>query len=118
MKEVILSNGSRGTRPSNSYKTLAQRWLNAEEAAHKYVARVIDKDEGFWFRPYSYTHRGITKPVLFIEMNEKTGLISRDVFLAIVAASLLQCKLEPGEDVLVYNPWRVVGQLRYNEGAI
>lgn len=39
---------------------------------------MIDKEEGFCFRSYSYNPQDITKHVLFVEANEEPGLISRE----------------------------------------
>lgn len=43
MEEVVLSDGSRGTRLSNTYKPRAWRWVTATQAANKSLAKVIDK---------------------------------------------------------------------------
>lgn len=46
---------------------------------NKSLANVIDKEEGFYFRPYSYVPGCITKPVLFGKMNDEIGLIPREM---------------------------------------
>lgn len=114
MEEVMLANGSRGTKHSNTYKPRAWIWLNSKQATNKSLAKVIDKEERFCFRPYSYTPQGIMKPLLFDGMNEEIGLIPLEtcvvrakILLVIVAPMLIPCKLESTKDVLVYNPQRV-----------
>lgn len=47
MEKMILSDGSRGIRPSNTCKPRALRWLNAKQAANKSLVELIDKKEGF-----------------------------------------------------------------------
>lgn len=65
MEEVILPEGSKGMRSSNSYKPSAWRWLNSKQVSIKYLAYVIDNEEVFCFRPYSYNPPGIMKSMLF-----------------------------------------------------
>lgn len=68
MEEAVFSDGSRGIRPSNSYKPPVYRWLNVKQAFYKSLADVIGKDHSFCFRTYSYTPRGIKEPQLLGEM--------------------------------------------------
>lgn len=46
----------------NTYKPRARRWLNAKQTSNKFLAKVIDKEEVFWFKHYSYMPRDITNP--------------------------------------------------------
>lgn len=64
MEEVVFSDGSRGIRPSNSYKPRAWRWPNTKQAFNNSLVEVIGKDHSFCFRTYSYTPPGIKKPQL------------------------------------------------------
>lgn len=61
---------SSGIRPSNTYMPRPWRWLNVKQALNKSLAKVIDKEEAFCFRSYSYMPRGIKRPQLFVELNE------------------------------------------------
>lgn len=45
--------GSRGMRPSNTYKPRAQRWLNAKQSVNKSHVNLINKEEGFCSGPIS-----------------------------------------------------------------
>lgn len=47
MEEVVFQDGSKGTKPSNTYKSRAWRWLNAKQATNKSLEKVIDKEDGF-----------------------------------------------------------------------
>lgn len=51
MEEMIVADGSRGMRPSITYNPRAWRWLNAKQPANKSLVKVVDKEEGFYFRP-------------------------------------------------------------------
>lgn len=42
--------------------------------------KVINREETFCFRPYSYIPRGITKPQLFREESEEINLLPRETY--------------------------------------
>lgn len=56
------------------------------------LAKVIDKEDGIYIRPYSYTSWWITKPLLFEEINEEIELIPQDH---------APVQVESGEDVSI-----------------
>lgn len=47
MKNIILLNGSRGTRPLCTYKPRVWRWFNVKRATNKSLVKVIDREEVF-----------------------------------------------------------------------
>lgn len=73
---------------------------------------------------YSYTPRGIMKPLLFGEANEELELISREtcsglaLTLLAIGPTPLPCKLELRESVFVYNSQRVLSQLGYYQRTV
>lgn len=85
------------------------------------MAEVIDKEEGFCFSPYTCTPMGIIKAQLFGELNEEINLVPLEAcslkaltLPMMMAPTLLPCKLESGECISVYNPQRVLQQLKYD----
>lgn len=101
MEEIVLADGSKGTRPSNTHKPRVWRWLNAKESANKCLFKVLNKEESFCFQPYSYTPPGIMKPTLFKDANEELVLVPREAcsrralkLLVIMALTLPPCKLK------------------------
>lgn len=85
-----------------------------KQALNKSLEKVIDQKHVFCFKLYFYTHWGITKPQLFGEMNEEVNWYPRKLptkgaaLLAIVPSTLLLYKLEVGENIVVYNPQRML----------
>lgn len=69
-EEAVFSDGLRGMRPSNTYKPQPLKWQKAKHTSNKSIEKVIDKENAFGFKPYSYTPPGIARPQLFKEMNE------------------------------------------------
>lgn len=69
-----VPDGSRGTRPSNTYKPRSWSWINAEQASTKSPEKVSDEENSFFFRSKSYFPQGITKAILFREMNVEVDL--------------------------------------------
>lgn len=68
--------------------------------------------------------QGITKPQLFGELNEEENPMPHkscppkgQTQLAVVAATLLLCKLEPGENIAIYNPQTVLRQFGRIRGS-
>lgn len=68
---------------------------------------------------------GVTKPLFFREMNEEVSPIPREaspsralILLATAAPILLPCKLESEKSISIYNPLRVLRQLRYDQGTV
>lgn len=100
-------------------------WLNVKQAASKFLAEVVDKEQVFYFRPYSYTPKGITKAYFFEDNSGEISLVPlgfcpmrSQTTLVVVAPSLLPNKLESRESVALYNPKRVFRQLGYDQGAV
>lgn len=64
--------------PSPQTLTSLEPGGGSKQAANKSLEKVIDKEDGFCFRPYSYIPWWITKIVLFGEMNEETRPTTRE----------------------------------------
>lgn len=82
--------------------------------------KAIDREETFYFRPYSYRSRGITRAQLFREKNKETNLVpikaslqKAQTLLVNVSLTLLYCKLEQWESIVVYNPKKMLQQVGY-----
>lgn len=67
IEEMVSLDVSIGMRASNTYKPRTWRWLNAKQATNKSFAKVIDKNEAFCFRPYSYTPQDYEASVVWVE---------------------------------------------------
>lgn len=108
MEEVMLAGGSKIMKASHMYKPQAWRWLNVKPPPSMSLVKVLDKEGKFCFRPYYYTPQDMPNPTLYGVTNEEIELLPRDgtsVTLCFVAApTFLPYNLEPGEDVIVYNP--------------
>lgn len=50
-QEALSQDALRRMRPSNTYKPQAWRWLKDKQDVNKSLAKVIDKEEAFCFRP-------------------------------------------------------------------
>lgn len=101
--------GSQGTK--NVFRAGVLYWAGVKQLGNKSLPKVIDKEGGYNFRPYTYTLWGIHKVQLFEKDSKKISLVLHEAIpmkaqalLGIVAPSMLLSKLEPGERTVIYNP--------------
>lgn len=73
MEEVIMVDGFTGTCLSNTYKPREWRWLNDKQSASKPLFKVIDKEEGSFFRRYSYSPQSILKSTCLEKRKRNLG---------------------------------------------
>lgn len=71
-------NDLREMRLSHTHKPRSWRLFNAKQASNKSLEKVIDKEDIFFFRSYSYTNRAIMKPQLFEKINEEVNLMHQE----------------------------------------
>lgn len=81
-------------------------WLNVKEAASKFLAEVVDKEQVFNIPPYSYTPQGISMADFFEEKSGEISLVPPEsclmrsqTLLVLVAPFQLSNKLELGASV-------------------
>lgn len=55
MEEKTLADRSKRMRAFPSHKPQAWRWLNMEQYANKFLAKLLDKEKSFYLCPYLYT---------------------------------------------------------------
>lgn len=112
MEEAVYQDGLRRMKLLKIYKPRAWKWLNAKHASNKSLAKVIDRDETFYFRPYVYTAKGITRAQLFEEQNEKTNLVPWEScppkpqsLLTIITPTILRANYSQGRVLWIrYDP--------------
>lgn len=93
-----------------------------EPPTSKSLVKVLDREENFNFRPYSYTPQGMFASSTFEETKEKLTLIPQEgcsgqllILLARVASTLLFCKLETKENITAHNPQQAFRQSGYDQ---
>lgn len=92
MEETVFPDGSIRMRSSTIYKPLAWRSLNAKQASNKPPVKVIDKEDAFCFKPYSYTPR-ISQSLSSLKRwtRRSTWYLVRHALLAILVSTVLLC---------------------------
>lgn len=70
-----------GQKPQTYTEQLAQRRTDVKQSANKSLAKVINKDESFNFRLYTYTPQEISKAQLFEEESKERSLTPREAIL-------------------------------------
>lgn len=80
MEVAVYQNGSKRLRPSKIYKPRTWRWLNGKQVTGKSIVKATNREKAFYFRPYSYTPRGITSAQLFEQEREENSLEPQEAF--------------------------------------
>lgn len=107
----------------DTYKPWAWRWLNAKHNSNWSLAKVIDKEEGFCFRLY-YCTPWDNEARVFLP-DERWDCVSPQETCFGGINTTNSCGFNPSsmqagvrEDVLIYNPQRVLRQSGFDQGVV
>lgn len=70
-EEVTKTDGSKKTKSTGTRKPRTWRWLKAKTITSKALRKVIDEEQTFCFKPFSYTSLDMFTPLKFGESNKK-----------------------------------------------
>lgn len=102
------------------YKAHALRWAGLKQSSGKSLAKGIDKEKNFIFRPYTFVPTGIHKVRIFEEVNLEVVLMPqssfprRPVLLRRCGRHPASLKLKSEKGTKIYNPQLMMRQFSYD----
>lgn len=102
----------------------AWKWLNATQVTNKSLAKVVKRGLLLFQAIFLHSSKNnkspgcSTRPMRRQGVNPLRDMPSEGIPLAIMDPTLLQCKLESREDVLIHTLQRILRQLMYDQWTI